>query len=155
MNKILQIATVVALAMMSLTACEKTARDAELEKKTEVLKNVTAVQLEDARSVAKANSEFNAQMYKAANPRFTADFSIIARSDTTQSIDCPMGDGWAELSIMKVEDKKVDKTVIMCSTYSANVGCYRKEDFDKDKNLAGQDGVCNKAIPFPLPSLKK
>ena len=44
------------------------------EKKAEVLKNVTAVQLEDARSVAKANSEFNAQMYKTLIRDF-ADFS--------------------------------------------------------------------------------
>lgn len=111
--------------------------------------------LDTERGKAKANAEFNAQMYKAANPRFTADFNIIGRADTAQSPDCPSGDGWAELSIMKVDGKTVDKTVVMCSTYSANIGCFRKEDFDKDKQLAGKDGVCDRTLPQPLPSLKK
>lgn len=111
--------------------------------------------LEEARATAKANSELNAQLYKAANPRFTADYSIITRADTSQTPECPQGDGWAELSIMKVEGKTVDKTVLMCSTYSTSVGCYRQEDFAKDKQLAGQDGRCNKDIPFPLPTLNK
>lgn len=111
--------------------------------------------LEEARMTAKSNSEFNAQMYKAANPRFTADFQIVSRSDTTQKADCPQGDGWAQLSIMKVDGKVVDKTVLMCSTYSSSVGCFRQEDFAKDPQLANEDGRCNSAVPFPLPVLKK
>lgn len=126
------------------------AREAKEEKARQM-----AGQLEENRKTAKANAEFNAQLYKAANPRFTADFSIIGRSDTAQSPDCPSGDGWAELSIMKVDGKVVEKVPVMCSTYSASVGCFRKEDFDKDKNLAGQDGVCNRTLPNPLPALKK
>jgi hypothetical protein len=110
---------------------------------------------EEARQTAKANSEFNAQMYKAANPRFTADFSIISRSDDTQDAKCPQGDGWADLSIMKVDGKTVDKTQLICSTYSASVGCYRKEDFEKTPNLAQQNGHCSKEVPYPLPVLKK
>ena len=89
---------------------------------------VTADRLEEARSTAKSNSEFNAQMYKAANPRFTSDFTIIGRSDDTQDAKCPQGDGWADLSIMRVQGKEVDKTSLVCSTYSASVGCYRKEE---------------------------
>lgn len=116
---------------------------------------VSADRLEEGRQTAKANSEFNAAMYKAANPRFTSDFSIVGRSDDAQSPECPQGDGWAELSIMKVEGKSVDKTTLMCSTYSSSIGCYRKEDFDKNANLAKQNGSCNKDIPFPLPPLKK
>lgn len=119
---------------------------------------VTDNSLEDNRATAKANSELNAQLYRAANPRFTADFNIVSRSDTTQTKACPQGDGWAELSIMRVNPentKQVDKTVLMCSTYSMSVGCFRKEDFDKDKNLSGTDGVCNRDIPNPLPQLKK
>ena len=118
-------------------------------------KEVTADRLEEARQTAKANSEFNAQMYKAANPRFTADFSIIGRSDDTQNAKCPQGDGWADLSIMKVEGKTVDKTQLVCSTYSASVGCYRKEDFEKTPNLAQQNGRCSAEVPYPLPVLKK
>lgn len=111
--------------------------------------------LEEMRARAKENSELNAQAYKAANPRFTADFNIITRPDTAQTVPCPQGDGWAELSIMRVVDKAVEKTVLMCSTYSLSVGCYRKEDFMKDKNLATQEGACRIDVPNPLPLLRK
>ena len=111
--------------------------------------------LEEMRVRAKDNSELNAQAYKAANPRFTADFNIITRPDTSQTVPCPQGDGWAELSIMRVVDKAVEKTVLMCSTYSLSVGCYRKEDFMKDKNLATQEGACRIDVPNPLPLLRK
>lgn len=125
---------------MSLTACNEPA---------------TADRLEEAHSTAKANAEYNAALYKAANPRFTADFNIIGRSDTTQTSQCPQGDGWASLSIMKVEGKIVDKTSLRCSTYSTSVGCYREEDFVKDKQLATEDGTCRKEVPYPIPVLKK
>lgn len=130
-----------ALIAVSLVACgpEKVSNDT----------------LENARATVKSNVGFNAQLYRAANPRFTADFSIIDRSDTSQTAECPQGDGWAQVSIMKVDGKQVDKTVLMCSTYSSSVGCFRQEDFDKDKQLAGQDGPCNKNVPFPIPVLKK
>ena len=116
---------------------------------------VSADRLEEARQIAKANAEFNAQLYKAANPRFTAEFSIVSRSDTTQTANCPQGDGWASLSIMRVEGKNVDKTSLRCSPYSQSVGCYREEDFVKDKQLVSEDGVCRSEVPFPLPVIKK
>jgi hypothetical protein len=116
---------------------------------------ITANNLEEARQTAKANSEFNAKLYKAANPRFTSDFNIISRSDDSQNMSCPQGDGWAELSIMKVDGKTVDKTVLMCSTYSTSVGCYRKEDFDKNANLAKLNGPCSSEVPYPIPVLSK
>lgn len=115
----------------------------------------TADRLEEARSTAKSNAEFNAQQYRAANPRFTADFSIVSRSDAQQTHSCPQGDGWADLSIMKVDGKNVDKTSLKCSTYSSSVGCYRVEDFNKDKSLVGQEGTCQSTVPYPLPILKK
>lgn len=129
-------------AALALTACT--------EKNT-----VSADRLEEARQTAKANSEYNAQLYKAANPRFTSDYSIVSRSDTTQTAACPQGDGWASLSIMKVEGKVVDKTSLRCSTYSASVGCYREEDFVKDKQLVSEDANCRAEVPYPLPVLKK
>lgn len=116
---------------------------------------VSADRLEEARSTAKSNSELNAQLYKAANPRFTADYSIVARSDTSQTAECPQGDGWASISIMKVEGKVVDKTSLRCSTYSSSVGCYREEDFVKDANLVKEDGSCRDSVPYPLPVLNK
>lgn len=139
MNKLISI-SLIAAAIALTSACTQ---------------KVNSSNLEEARATAKANSELNAQLYKAANPRFTADYSIITRADTSQTPECPQGDGWAELSIMKVDGKTVDKTVLMCSTYSTSVGCYRQGDFAKDKQLAGQDGRCNKDIQYPLPVLTK
>lgn len=132
---------ITAASVLALAACgpEKVSNDA----------------LENARATVKSNVGFNAQLYRAANPRFTADYSIIDRSDTSQTAECPQGDGWAQVSVMKVDGKVVDKTTLMCSTYSSSVGCFRQEDFDKDKQLAGQDGPCNKSVPFPIPVLKK
>ena len=115
----------------------------------------TSDRLEESRSIAKSNAELNAQMYRAANPRFTGDYSIIARSDDGQTPHCPQGDGWAQVSVMKVEGKAVDKTVLMCSTYSTSVGCYREEDFNKLPNLANQNSGCSKDAPYPLPVLRK
>lgn len=115
----------------------------------------TPQRLEEARQTAKDNATMNAQLYRAANPRFTGDYSIVSRSDDGQNPDCPQGDGWAQVSIMKVEGKTVDKTSLMCSTYSTNVGCYREEDFNKLPNLAKQNSGCNKDVPFPLPVLQK
>ncbi len=129
---------VTAVLALALTACSD---------------KVSPDRLEEARSTAKANAEHNANLYKAANPRFTAEYTIVSRSDTSQTADCPQGDGWASLSIMKVEGKNVDKTSLRCSTYSASVGCYREEDFVKDKTLVSEDGSCRKSLPYPLPVL--
>ena len=134
--------TILALAFVSvLAACGQ--------------KEVPFDRLEEARQTAKSNAEFNAALYKAANPRYTSDFSIVSRSDDAQSPACPQGDGWAELSIMRVDGKTVDKTVLMCSTFSSSVGCYRKEDFDKNQNLARQNGACSTQAPFPIPKIAK
>jgi len=142
----------ISLAVLALTACgnEEDRKIAQAKAQQSKL----AV-LEEARTTAKINAEYNAQMYRAANPRFTADWNIVGRSDTTQTVDCPQGDGWASLSIMKVDGKQVDKVSLRCSTYSANVGCYREEDFVKDKALASEDGTCSRALSAPLPVLKK
>lgn len=115
----------------------------------------TSDRLEESRSIAKQNAELNAQLYRAANPRFTGDYSIIARSDDGQTPRCPQGDGWAQVSVMKVEGKLVDKTTLMCSTYSTSVGCYREGDFNKLPNLADQNTGCSKDAPYPLPVLRK
>lgn len=129
------------IAALALTACEKD--------------KVTPDRLEEARATAKDNATMNAQLYRAANPRFTGEYSIVARSDDGQTPACPQGDGWANVSIMKVDGKVVDKTALVCSTYSTSVGCYREEDFNKKENLAKQNSGCNKDVPFPLPVIKK
>lgn len=110
--------------------------------------------LEEGRAIAKSNADYNAQLYRQMSPRFTADYQIVSRSDTAQNESCPQGDGWAQVSIMKVEGKSVDKTILMCSTYSSSVGCFRQEDFVKDKFLAAEDGQCNQKLKFPIKPLK-
>lgn len=129
------------IVALALTACEKD--------------KVTPDRLEEARATAKDNATMNAQLYRAANPRFTGEYSIVARSDDGQTPACPQGDGWANVSIMKVEGKVVDKTALVCSTYSTSVGCYREEDFNKNENLAKRNSGCSKDVPFPLPVIKK
>lgn len=129
------------IAALALTACEKD--------------KITPDRLEEARATAKDNATMNAQLYRAANPRFTGEYSIVARSDDGQTPTCPQGDGWANVSIMKVDGKVVDKTALICSTYSTSIGCYREEDFNKNENLAKQNSGCSKDVPFPLPVIKK
>ena len=59
----------------------------------------------------------------------------------------------AAVVTLTVDGKLVDKTALRCSTYSLSVGCYREEDFAKDKTLAAEDGSCRKSVPYPLPVL--
>lgn len=134
--------TLISVAALALSACSEG-------------KTVTPDRLEEARSIAKENATMNAELYRAANPRFTGDYSIVSRSDDGQKPSCPQGDGWAQVSVMKVQGKDVDKTTLMCSTYSTSVGCYRVEDFNKLENLAKQNSGCSLDVPFPLPVLKK
>ena len=111
--------------------------------------------LEDARAQARANGEYNAQLYRAQSPRFT-DHKIVAHGDSTQSPDCPQGDGWATNSIMKVDGKNIEKFTLKCSTVSEALGCYLDTDFVK-KPFAGDEGKCQplNKVPFPLPKLGK
>ena len=69
---------------------------------------VSFATLEDARAQARANGEYNAQLYRAENPRFT-DHKIVSHGDSTQSPDCPQGDGWASNTLMSVNGKQIEK----------------------------------------------
>lgn len=111
--------------------------------------------LEDARAQARANGEYNAQLYRAENPRFT-DHKIVSHGDSTQSPQCPQGDGWASNTIMSVNGKEVEKFKVKCSTVSVSLGCYLEDDFAK-KPFASEEGHCQNTnkVPFPLPKLAK
>lgn len=117
--------------------------------------DVSFATLEDARNQARANGEYNAQLYRAENPRFTSH-KIVSHGDSTQSPDCPQGDGWATNSIMLVNGKEVEKFTVKCSTVSAALGCYLESDFIK-KPFAAEEGKCQPTnkVPFPLPKLGK
>jgi hypothetical protein len=117
---------------------------------------VSPATLEDARAQAKANSELNAELYRAANPRYTGDFQIISRADSHQTLECPQGDGFTDLNMLfidPVDKKKVEKVPLKCSTVSISVGCYRTEDFVKMPEMVRQEGVCLNDYHLPLPAL--
>jgi hypothetical protein len=94
-------------------------------------------------------------MYVAENPRFD-NHAVVSHGDSSQTPDCPQGDGWATVSIMKVENKVIEKFVAKCSTVSGTVGCYLEQDFKK-KPYANEEGSCQPVgkVPFPLPKIAK
>lgn len=117
--------------------------------------DVSFATLEDARSQARANAEWNAANYRAENPRM-AGLKVVGHGDSTQTAECPMGDGWASLSIMNVDKEKGtgEKYKVKCSTVSATLGCYLEQDFEA-KPFAKQENHCDRSIPHPLPKIGK
>jgi hypothetical protein len=115
---------------------------------------VSFATLEDARTQARANAEFNAQQYRVENPRFTTH-KLVSHGDSTQTNACPQGDGWATLNLINTANGVVtDKITVKCSTVSAALGCYKDDDFVK-KPFASDEGHCQATnkVPFPLPKV--
>lgn len=139
MNRLITAAALVAIT--SLAACKD--------------EKVSFQTLEDARAQGRANAEFNAQLYRAENPRFT-DHKIVSHGDSTQSPECPQGDGWASVSLLSVHGKDVEKYSLKCSTVSQALGCYLESDFIK-KPFAAEENKCQETsrVPHPLPKLGK
>ena len=108
--------------------------------------------LESARTQGKANAEFNATVYRAAN-KF--DANIIAQTDSTMTPECPQGDGWASVKLID-NTNPARQVALKCSTISGSVGCMPDADF-KTKAYAGDDGRCQATdkVPFPLPKIAK
>lgn len=113
--------------------------------------------LEDARNQARENALFNAATYRAENPRLEGS-KIVSHGDSTQSVDCLSGDGWATVSFMRVSGqgvgKEVEKYKAKCSTVSGSLGCYLEDDFTS-KPFARQENVCDQKLPVPLPKIAK
>ena len=108
--------------------------------------------LEDSRSMAKANAEWNATSWRATGG-YEA-FDIISRGDSSQIPECPQGDGWASVDLIAKDKKQVIK--LKCSTGSPNIGCLTENDF-KTKAYAQEDGKCQPTakVPYPLPKIGK
>lgn len=103
---------------------------------------------ESSRAVASENSVFNAQKWRAD---LYPTWAIIPRGDSTQTRECPQGDGWASLDLVSPEK---DKTIgLKCSTYSAGIGCMTSSDFKSRSALSSQENKCNAEVPFPLPKV--
>ena len=81
----------------------------------------------------------------------------MTHGDSTQSADCPQGDGWASVSFLGKKQEgtsEVEKYSVVCSTVSQSIGCFLKQDFQA-KPYAAKEGKCDKSIPFPLPKFDK
>lgn len=104
--------------------------------------------LESARTQANENAKWNAQRFRTSDPRFET-LDIIPRGDSTQSPECPQGDGWASIDFIAQDKARIVKT--KCSTVSAAIGCMTDEDFKK-KVYAQEEGHCapTSKVPFPF-----
>lgn len=113
--------------------------------------------LEDARATGRDNALFNAAAYRAENPRLEG-MRIVSHGDSTQTPECPQGDGWASVSFLNVvgegKGKEVEKYTAKCSTVSASLGCYLDKDF-MNKPFAKQENRCDANLPHPLKKIAK
>jgi hypothetical protein len=107
--------------------------------------------LEEARGTARDNGVFNAQRYRQENVLYSG-WNIISRGDSSQTNDCPQGDGWATMDFVDPNKARIVK--VKCSTVSSTIQCLEDADF-KTKPFASEDGRCNANIPFPLPKIAK
>lgn len=116
-------------------------------------KEVSFNTLEEAKQMARDNSLFNAQRYRAENPP-VRDFTAVSNGDSTQMPDCPQGDGWATLKLFSADGRQ--SIALKCSTFSGATGCLLDAEF-KSKPFASQDGHCQNTtvVPFPLPKIAK
>ncbi len=110
--------------------------------------------LETNRSNAKANAEYNAQKFRAESPQFS-NTALEVQGDSTQSPECPQGDGWASAKLVDKANPAA-KVALKCSTVSGTVGCMTASDFQQ-KPYAADDGRCQDTtkVPFPIPKIAK
>lgn len=108
--------------------------------------------LEDARGTARENAMWNAQHWRQGNPLYS-DYDILGRGDSSQTNECPQGDGWATMDFVpRTAGNRLVK--VKCSTVSPNLACLEENDF-KSKAYASEDGHCQPTIkvPYPLPKI--
>jgi hypothetical protein len=104
---------------------------------------------EESRKIARENSSALAKSFRAES--HLEDYDLMFRGDSTITVECPQGDGWASIDLVNRKTSEVIK--IKCSTVSAGMGCLTDLDFKQRAVYANQDGSCNKDIPFPLPKV--
>lgn len=109
--------------------------------------------VETARAQARENALYNATKHRAASPQYS-EWNIEGRGDSSQTNECPQGDGWATMDFIAPNNKQVIQ--FKCSTVSGNIGCLESNDFKK-KAYASEDGQCQptEKVPHPLPKIKK
>lgn len=116
-------------------------------------KEVSFDTTETARAQAKDNARWNAQAALAEDPKL-AGLEIYSRGDSTQTSDCPQGDGWASVDYLSAKTKQV-VAKYKCSTVSKQLGCMSTEDFKGRPQYAQMEGHCQPVnrVPFPLPKI--
>lgn len=109
--------------------------------------------LEEARATARDNALYNAQTFRQENVEYV-NWSVEARGDSSQTNDCPNGDGWA--TIRFVSPDKSQRVNMKCSTVSVSLNCVTELEF-VGKPFAAEDGHCQSRdkVPFPLPKISK
>ena len=114
---------------------------------------VSFASLEEAKGTARDNAMWNAQKYRQDNVLYKG-WDIVGRGDSSQTNECPQGDGWATMDFVHPQKEVVIK--VKCSTVSANTGCLEDSDF-KTKPFASDDGHCQPSnkVPYPLPKIAK
>ena len=124
------------LALLTLTACDQ--------------EKVSFETAESSRMVAHDNAEYNAKSFRASNPQYVK-YSISIKADSSITVKCPQGDGWASVDLVDIESGY--KAPLKCSTVSASIGCMTDQEFKGKDVYIKQNDACDYAIPFPLPKL--
>lgn len=108
-------------------------------------------ELDMAMKTARDNALYNAKLWRSQNSVY-ANYDIMARGDSSQTVDCPQGDGWATMELVDLASRA--KITIKCSTWSAGKGCIDGEHFKASPD-AMQDKVCQPTteVPYPLPTI--
>lgn len=116
-------------------------------------KDASLETLEQAKAAANENSLLNAQKFRHGNALYSG-WMIVPEGDSSQTPNCPQGDGWATLTIMSHD--KTQTVKLQCSTVSGHTGCLDEEAF-KERGYASEDGQCQPTtkVPLPLPKIAK
>lgn len=137
-------------AIISLVACgekvpEKTPEQVQSER------NAAILSLDAAKIQARENATANAKAFRRDNAVLFGEWGLTSEGDSTQSLQCPVGDGWATLKMVEPEGKKTVK--LKCATTSLANGCVLDSEF-KSKPFNGEDGSCgSNRLPYPIPKL--
>jgi hypothetical protein len=114
--------------------------------------SVGPAELDMALKTARDNALYNAKLWRAASGQAYSAYDIMARGDSSQTVHCPQGDGWATIELISIP--RGDKITIKCSTWSSGKGCIDETHFKASPD-AMQDKACQPTdkVPYPLPTI--
>ena len=114
--------------------------------------SVGPAELDMALKTARDNALYNAKLWRASAGEAYSGYDIMARGDSSQTVDCPQGDGWATIELVSLAGNS--KMTIKCSTWSSGKGCIDEAHFKASPD-AMQDKTCQPttSVPYPLPTI--